>query len=93
MMNIIWSKKIDEILSEGNTLESLGVNNWALSRKDAIYALTQLKKMGVGVLGGDVYLMKDDNFKPNYDNWFCEKTDLEIDSIFVERSISIAIDF
>lgn len=93
-MNTVWSKQIDEILDEsGEFLSPLGINNWALSKRDMIYALTELKEIGISILGGDVYLSKENSFKPNYDNWFCERKEGEIHSEFVERSVSEAIHF
>ena len=43
-MNIIWSDKIDNILKVGFPLNSIGINNWALSKKDALNALSKFEE-------------------------------------------------
>lgn len=46
--------------------------------------------MGVAVLGGDVYAVKNDIIESNYDNWYCNLDAAESDSDFVGRSITVA---
>ncbi|EAN8157777.1 hypothetical protein AUB46_21630, partial [Salmonella enterica subsp. enterica serovar Typhimurium var. 5-] len=56
-MCILWSKEIDSILNIGISLESLGVKNWALNRKNALDVLHHFESLNICVLGGDVYIL------------------------------------
>jgi hypothetical protein len=89
-METIWSKEIDTVLSIGRSLQDVGVRNWALTREKALYALDQLAKKGVAVLGGDVYMTSDGKIEPTYDNWYCDHEQGELDVVFIERSIAQA---
>ncbi len=89
-METFWSFEIDPILSVGRSLADVGVRNWALSRVEALAALTKLTEIGVAVLGGDVYSVSGGGVESNYDNWYCNRDELESDSAFVERSIAVA---
>lgn len=89
-MEKFWSSEVDPILSVGRSLEDVGVRNWALSREDALVALTQLAEIGIAVLGGDVYSINGGFVESNYDNWYCNRDAHESDSAYVERSIAAA---
>jgi hypothetical protein len=89
-MENVWSSGVDPILSVGRSLEDVGVRNWALSREDALAALTKLTEIGIAVLGGDVYSVNGKFVESNYDNWYCNCNELESNSDFVERSIGVA---
>ncbi len=88
-----WSENIESILSIGICLKNVGVNNWALNKKQALYAVEELKKNGVPILGGDVYEKQYCKFIQNYDNWFCDKKEYEKDEDFLSRSIQIAFNY
>ena len=90
IMKYFWSNEVDSILSVGRSLEDAGICNWALNREDALVALAKLLEIGVAVLGGDVYLVKGAFVDSNYDNWYCDQSERESDSAFVERSITMA---
>ncbi|MDA8403269.1 MAG: Imm40 family immunity protein [Desulfobacteraceae bacterium] len=92
-MDVIWAEKIDQILSVGRTLENVGVRNWALTREQVLIALVQLEAEGIAILGGDVYEMQRGLLQPNYDNWYCNRKQDELKSIFVSRSIANARDY
>lgn len=83
------NQKIIEVC--GIPLHSLGVDNWALSKDQALLTLTYFKRMGVPVIGGDVYAIKNGEIEHTYDSWYCEekKNDEEY-SEFVKRSVDHA---
>jgi hypothetical protein len=89
-MIMMRSEKVNVILSRGVSLTGIGVNNWVLTKSQAMQALCELEALGVPVLGGDVYELSDDGFSANYDNWYCDKRDDEEMKKFVMRSISSA---
>lgn len=89
-MENFWSENIDAILSLGQSLEELGVRNWALQKDTALEALDRLLNIGVPILGGDVYVVKNDSLEQNYDNWYCERNEDETNADFIERSVSFA---
>lgn len=74
----------------GRPLEDVGVRNWALTQEDALAALTKFARIGIAVLGGDVYSVNNGVVESNYDNWYCNRNDDESDSAYVERSIAAA---
>ena len=86
-MNFFFSPEIDEILSVGVSLKNLGINNWALSRNDALEALSKLKSSGIAVLGGDVFVFSNGIIDQNYDNWYCERNPMESNTDFIASSI------
>ena len=89
-MNVIWSESIDAVLNVGVPLHDIGISNWALSREEALNAISQLAQNKVAVLGGDVYVVSLNSFEHNYDNWFCDKQNEESEFEFLERSIGQA---
>ena len=82
-----WPKNIKSILSAGFYLKSIGINNWALDKEQALTALDEAEEKGIAVLGGDVYEIVEGVPESNYDNWFCEPFEGELFSDFVVRSI------
>ena len=89
-MNTVWTKEIDDILKMGQSLEFIGVNNWALCKNDALKALSALEAINASVLGGDVYSKNKQFLEANYDSWYCERLNFEADLHYVERSIAKA---
>src|SRR5690606_23012544 len=96
-MNVVFSNKIDAILSIGIYLGPFYINNWALNKSQALNALEKLKVMNVPVLGGDVLEYKGDilkyeneGFVHNYDNWYCDTLPKETLDNYVNRSIQEA---
>ncbi|WP_248796202.1 Imm40 family immunity protein [Pseudomonas sp. MWU13-2105] len=81
-----WSEEIDAILGVGDSLESIGVRNWALTAVQAIEAIARLSSAGVAILGGDVYSLESGCIEQNYDSWFCNKNNFESEADFVVRS-------
>jgi hypothetical protein len=89
-MEIIWTPQIDSVLNVGRKLDKLGIRNWALGRLPVLKALESLADLGVGVLGGDVYIVVNDTLEPNYDNWYCSRERDDSDAKFLEKSIAKA---
>jgi hypothetical protein len=89
-MNVFWSNEIDNILNLGVSLEEIGINNWALTREDALNALCSFEKLDIGVLGGDVYIHSNGDMAQNYDSWYCNYLSGESRTNFVTRSINKA---
>lgn len=86
-MNIIRSKNIDEILKVGKWLGESGINNWALTKSQALEALDKLLNLNIAVLGGDVYETRGDYIQPNYDNWYSDRQPGESKEDYLNRSI------
>lgn len=89
-METVWSEEVDAILSVGIFLGRVGVRNWAIPHSNALAVLDRLAEIGVGVLGGDVYLEQEGAIELSYDNWYCTPEIGESDEDFVNRSISCA---
>jgi hypothetical protein len=89
-MKTIWSNKIESILKMGKPLDSIGVNNWALSKKEALIAIEKLTQECVPILGGDVYEMINGRLKSTYDSWYCDIEEDESENSFLIRSIDKA---
>jgi len=85
-----WSTCEKNILSKGIHLAEIGINNWALTKKQAITALESLEDKGIGVSGGDVLRLENGEFNHTYDNWSyeCQK-DQKIDE-YIAESIGYA---
>lgn len=90
-MSIIWSKKIDEILSIGFFLGDIGIKNWAFTREVAINVIAILEKSGIGILGGDVFICKDKNIEITYDSWFIDRDSEGVG--FVKKSCSFSKEY
>jgi hypothetical protein len=86
-MEFIWSEAIDSVLKVGQPLADIGVNNWGLTKEDALIALNEFLKVGIAVLGGDVYIMSGRNIEPSYNNWYCSREKDESNIDFIKRSI------
>lgn len=90
MVQYVWSEFVDSILDVGESLEILGVRNWALDQDRALDAVEKLSCQGIAVAGGDVYRWENGRLEPTYDNWYCNKNDGEQVGEYVKRSISLA---
>ncbi|TWI03146.1 immunity protein 40 of polymorphic toxin system [Flavobacterium tiangeerense] len=86
-------KQVDELLKKGQPIHEAGINSWAFLKKEALEILNRLEELNVFILGGDVYVLSYDFFKPNYDNWYCNRFSNETDIEFTKRSVKTAKDF
>jgi hypothetical protein len=89
-MKTVWSNKIDDILKQGHQLSGIGVSNWALSKSEALNALTKFTELQAPILGGDVCELIDGVIQYNYDNWYCEQMQGESKPDFIARSVEKA---
>ena len=89
-MKTIWSEKVDEVLKIGRCLESIGIKNWALEKKEALCVLRQFLDLGIPVLGGDVYVEKNNTIESTYDSWHCDLALAESQLEFIIRSNVVA---
>jgi hypothetical protein len=92
-MEHVWSKEIEEILRMGKPLFSVGVHNWALTKKEAMVAIQQLSSSQIPILGGDVYEIIDGVLQSNYDNWYCDPSSEETKIDFIKRSVAKAKEY
>ncbi|MGI9279050.1 MAG: Imm40 family immunity protein [Endozoicomonas sp.] len=90
---MVWSKDIKQAICCGVSLESLGINNWALTKQQALSALEYFKIKKAIVLGGDVCSIKGQNPELNYDSWHCDRNSNETLDDFSKRSILVATDY
>lgn len=82
--------KIVNLFDEGENLEKLGINNFALTKIDALHLLELLEKYNKPVYGGDVFVRNQNRIELTHDNWFCEREKNENDDSFIKRNISFA---
>lgn len=54
-------------------LNGLGINDVAYSKCEALRMISCLEEQGIPVLGGDVFLLKDNIPSLTFDNWYCDK--------------------
>lgn len=92
-VSMIWSDEIDYLLKNGHDLMSIGVKNFALNKIDSIEAINGLAKIGVPILGGDVYYFIDGEISCGFENWYCDRLDSETDGEYLDRSIMESIKF
>lgn len=76
-------------IENGVSLKKLGINEVAFKKEDALKILGRLEKQNIAVLGGDVYVVKDNIITPTYDNWFINRNN-EKWSLYVKKSIKKA---
>lgn len=69
-INDIFSK---ELLNAGRDVSQQKVKEIGWKSDCAIEAINVLKEKGFAILGGDIYLLKNDTFVSTYDNWFLDK--------------------
>jgi hypothetical protein len=89
-MEFVWSRNVDKILQRGIFLRDLGIKNWALSKDDALKALSELMIAKIPVIGCDVCEFENGIIQLNYDNWYCEPKKDELKSDFASRTIEMA---
>lgn len=66
--------------------DAFGVQESALSRSDALHAIGLLEKVGVPVLGGDVYFEKEDVIEFSYSVWSLNPDEHENGEDFAVRT-------
>lgn len=71
-------------LSVGIDLREIGIENWALTKEQALLFLNECQ---VPVLGGDVMRVVDGEMGSDFANWSCAREDLEGASDYLKRSV------
>ena len=61
------------VIDSAISLEELGINELAWKWKDIHYVIQLLVENECAILGGDVYLLKDNKKIITYDNWYIDK--------------------
>ena len=74
-------------------LGSIGVNQLAWNRKDALDLLQNIQEADIGILGGDLYVQEGDSISSTGDNWYCERIPDEDDQSYYARSKLESIQF
>lgn len=76
-------------------LISIGVNGKAYLRDNALKIITFARENIVPVLGGDVYYKSrsDNDIHITYDNWYCNREELESLKEYADRSCDVAEHF
>ncbi|MDI7175390.1 Imm40 family immunity protein [Leptospira santarosai] len=92
-MDYLWPREIYEILNIGVHLSDVGVNNWALTKDQALLALEKFLKLDIPISGGDVYEYRKGIIESNYNNWYCNPDKMEANSEYVKRSIEKAVKY
>ena len=97
------SEKINEFLQtrgydlkkiKGYDLNNTNVINKALTKQEAIDALSFYHELKVPILGGDVfYLNQEGEIKWTYDNWYCIKKENENNVEYLKRSIDETVQY
>lgn len=75
------------------SLESLGVNGFAYTRKEALKIANGYFNSNKPILGGDVYKLVNGRIESTSDNWYCDRKESESPYDYVVRSYHIACDY
>lgn len=74
------------IQSCGISLQDIGIEDIALNREDAIFAIDLLRQSAIPILGGDVYIRNSGRIDHAYANWHSDPKANETRDQFAERS-------
>jgi hypothetical protein len=69
---------VRRILEVGRPLAQHGSNNWALTRAEALVAISAIERESRVLLGGDVWLASDGALSPSGDTWHYEPNPHEL---------------
>lgn len=70
-----------------------GIDNWALTKDQALRAIDDLEARGIPVLGGDVVEMTGDGPEYTYDNWYSNRDSGKAMGSFVTHSAGRAREY
>ena len=77
----------EKILADkGISLTTLGLEEVALRREDALAAIREFRELSVPILGGDVYFEQQGTIEPAYANWYVDQQKDESRKNFADRS-------
>ena len=83
----------DSVHRRARSLSSLGLEEVAWSKRDALVVLEEIDGLAVAVLGGDVYRISGEELVPTYDNWSCGRELDESAVEFADRSRRVAVGY
>ncbi len=81
------------ILKNAMPLEKFGVNELAWEKDAAKKLIALLIDSDIGILGGDVYKLRQSTLEPLCDNWACEPQNDETREEYFLRSKKKALDY
>lgn len=81
------------LMSRGISLQCFGLTEIALSRDDAIVAVSLLRNASIPILGGDVYFKTVTGIESAYANWHSDPMEGEDRDCFVSRSCVETTDY
>ena len=81
--------QIEALLSRGIWMGGDGLPSWALTVNQVHAILPELQRLGVGVLGGDVYVYENGTFLPDSMSWYSNLNADETAESYVARSIEV----
>lgn len=81
------------LLSQGRSLEHLGLNEIAWPRHLALDVLEVVQSAGAAVLGGDVYVDEAGVLRSAFEGWHCDRPQREPFPRYVRRSWKAARDY
>jgi hypothetical protein len=84
---------VQSLLSSGMDMQEFGSVNWAFRRADALEAASRFYELGIPILGGDVWEMREGRPFLTHDNWFCERLADEPLLSFVGKSVELTKDY
>lgn len=67
---ILLQDIIGEKVSEGISLTTIGINEYAWEYKNIIDIISILRKRKIPILGGDVYIIKNGKINTTFDSWY-----------------------
>ncbi len=78
---------IDNILSNGISLEPLGIDSWAENKENILKSIKELEKNNIFILGVDVYELIDNHIFYTTDSCSCDKMNKETDEEYFHHCI------
>ena len=89
MKNFLERKISENAIS----LSEFGLQEFAWGKEAALQLVRSLLDEDVGILGGDVYEIKQEHLTPLYDNWSCEPEQSETKEDYIYRSKAVALSY
>lgn len=80
------------LIQKSKSLEGLGVSGVAWGLKDIYKVLDFCKENKIGILGGDVFKIRNDSIELLYENWYLNKSENAEFDEFVEESYLLAVE-
>lgn len=83
---MLLSDQVIEIFKVGHFIDEC--QNWALTKEQALNAIDQLEKIGIAILGGDVYERVKGDFIGSWDSWYSNIEEGESETSYIKRSVA-----